>query len=540
MNGGQDVQVSSDPSVFRRFWADRASFLLILVPYLAWVVLTRTHYSFSWNEVDVYTRGSDWLQDWRHIPGTRNMSVRAGPSDGWVMYDHVYAALLCLLNPGNSITVFHTLNMLAVIPLYAAAYEWMIRRGSGPWRALSAPAMIFLLPRLTGDIAPNPKDSVFAAAFFVTLTLISAWAGTWDQKPLPKVLVLGMALGACLCLRLAGLFIFPLWGFYEAAQYVEGRGPSGTPPTRENRKALAWVAPGVFLLSHAVLLVSWPYLRVHPLAHYLEVLKVANCFPWDDKVLYMGRMIPALHLPWHYLPVWFWITTPLSLMGLFLVGFARAFRRLRAEQDFLLAATVVLYLIHYLALRPVIYDGLRHYLFLLPVLGTLAAGAFWDLWDRWKSSWFRAALVVAVLADLGMVAVHMVRLHPYEYIYFNRWVGGGRGAFGRYETDYLGESLNEGMGFLRNWLPPGHWKVAGSTEQAQVQPYMDPGWTYVPLEKADFYLATTRWNAHLKVPGRPVVYVVKREDIPLLYVIWMGGRLNRREGPATATPLSIP
>ena len=41
-----------------------------------------------------------------------------------------------------------------------------------------------------------------------------------------------------------------------------------------------------------------------------------------------------------------------------------------------------------------------------------------------------------------------LRLHPYEYIYYNRLVGGVQGAFRRFELDYWGTSYREAAAYL--------------------------------------------------------------------------------------------
>ena len=53
--------------------------------------------------------------------------------------------------------------------------------------------------------------------------------------------------------------------------------------------------------------------------------------------------------------------------------------------------------------------------------------------DRIAPSWLYAGLIVILLSP-GVIGI--VRLHPYEYTYYNSFVGGTNGAFRQYETDY--------------------------------------------------------------------------------------------------------
>jgi hypothetical protein len=45
-------------------------------------------------------------------------------------------------------------------------------------------------------------------------------------------------------------------------------------------------------------------------------------------------------------------------------------------------------------------------------------------------------------------------MHPYEYIYYNEFVGGVRGADGRFETDYWCTAFREAMTYVNNVAPP--------------------------------------------------------------------------------------
>jgi hypothetical protein len=81
------------------------------------------------------------------------------------------------------------------------------------------------------------------------------------------------------------------------------------------------------------------------------------------------------------------------------------------------------------------YDGFRHFLFILPPVFIFIAFVFDLPFKAWTSSttWLYAGLVLALILP-GVAAI--VRLHPYEYAYYNSFIGGTDGAFRSYETDY--------------------------------------------------------------------------------------------------------
>jgi hypothetical protein len=154
-----------------------------------------------------------------------------------------------------------------------------------------------------------------------------------------------------------------------------------------------------------------------------------------------------------------------------------------------LAATV--------ALRPAMYNGIRHFVFVLPPLAVLAglAGAF--LVNAAAQRWRYAPLagVLLLLAGVGGAAAEMARLHPYEYTYFNRLAGGVAGARDRYMLDYWGLSLKQASQALQAKLAEHRltkpsarrWKIAvcGPHRSPQVELGPDFETTWDP-QGADF------------------------------------------------------
>src|SRR5581483_5229388 len=149
-----------------------------------------------------------------------------------------------------------------------------------------------------------------------------------------------------------------------------------------------------------------------------------------------------------YLPVWILITTPLFV--LFFLGGAWFFLKDKNKNRLLIlmAAAMGVNLGLYFLLRPVVYDGLRHFLFLLPPLTLLAAMAALEFTQAHRSS--RSWILVTALCLLDFFAVfsHAWNLHPYEYIYFNELVGGLKGAEGRFDNDYWGASFKEAVEWM--------------------------------------------------------------------------------------------
>jgi hypothetical protein len=116
------------------------------------------------------------------------------------------------------------------------------------------------------------------------------------------------------------------------------------------------------------------------------------------------------------------------------------------------------------AVRPAMYNGLRHFVFVLPplaVLGGLAGAHLFSLAAR-RSVPAAAALAVAFVAGIALPVYAMTRLHPYEYTHFNWLSGGVKEARGRYMLDYWGLSFKQASrALLQRLAERGETKPAG-------------------------------------------------------------------------------
>ena len=87
-----------------------------------------------------------------------------------------------------------------------------------------------------------------------------------------------------------------------------------------------------------------------------------------------------------------------------------------------------------------------------------------------QRAWGRAAaLAGGLLFALASadIAWTMLRMHPHQYVYFNRLIGGLGGAVGNYDTDYYGQSYKEAVEGMHRFL----WR----TERRQ---YMNTIYTF--------------------------------------------------------------
>lgn len=200
---------------------------------------------------------------------------------------------------------------------------------------------------------------------------------------------------------------------------------------------------------------AWPWIWQAPLQNLLLSLSVNLDFE-EHLVIYRGIHYMSEDLPWDYFPTLAALQLTEPVLPLFLLGLiisARSFLRRQAEA--LTLAVMLLWLglptAVILAGRTAPYGTIRQMLFVLPpVFLICGVGLHWLLSRaaRWRLDW---VIYVLILAP-GVVGI--VRLHPYEYTYFNSVIGGTSGAADRFETDYWCTSYREAMDFINAEAEP--------------------------------------------------------------------------------------
>jgi len=219
--------------------------------------------------------------------------------------------------------------------------------------------------------------------------------------------------------------------------------------------AIYWVAAGI--LTYA----AWPYLWPAPLPRLLESLGFSTGF--DPKpTQFRGRIVRGDALPLDYFPTLAAIQLTEPILPLFLLGVVAAVggwrkRTIERSMIVLLVAWIGLPLFALIGLSIGVYNNLRQLHFVLPVVFAFAGiGLAWLL-PKFPKRWMQHVVFTLALIP-GLVGI--VRLRPYEYAYFNSFVGGVRGAADAYALEYWCTSYREAMAYVNQVAAPGDTVLA--------------------------------------------------------------------------------
>jgi len=120
-----------------------------------------------------------------------------------------------------------------------------------------------------------------------------------------------------------------------------------------------------------------------------------------------------------------------------------------------------------------------------------------------------------------LTIVEMIKLHPYQYIYYNELVGGLKGAYGQYETDYWGKAYKEATEWFNKNINDQKKlytiKLEGNSISSTY--YFKPNMKSTEnIRDADYVFTFSRWNLQTFYKGK-IIKKIERDGVPLIFII---------------------
>ncbi|WP_082318245.1 ArnT family glycosyltransferase [Hymenobacter sp. DG25A] len=442
-------------------WARLAPRLFFAFILLLGLLLYRD-YGLSWDEPIDHLNGQVnakyiadlFFPEWARQEKTYGMIP---PFEGFSEHDHgvLFALPVALLGRifthGNTREFYflqHLLNYLTcTLGMWALYRIGLMRFHNWRWALLSC-LLLLLSPRFFAESFYNSKDLIFMAFFTVAMyTLLRLL----EKPTVGRAIVHGLATAAAIDVRIMGLMLvaFTL-GMLSLEAFAR--------PTPN--KATLLRSGGAFLVAAFVFTVmGWPYLWANPVGNLVLAFQTMSHFRWVGPVLYMGEMLLSTQLPWHYIPVWILVTTPVAYTlafvgGVLVIVAGFSFQRLRTSPhyrfDVLFLGWAVGPIVVVVLLHSVLYDGWRHLYFLYPALLLLAVVSVRAMLQAVKQhrAWRPLAFAVVGLGAAEMVytLIRMVQDHPFQNVYFS--CVPGPAAERLFERDYWALSNRQGVEWL--------------------------------------------------------------------------------------------
>jgi hypothetical protein len=363
-------------------------------------------------------------------------------------YQRSYQLMQFFLNPNGYYEWDHLINLGFGSLYFLLGYSVFYIAYKSVWKSLVSVLFLAITPRIVGDIPANSKDMPFAIMYLASLAAIYIFS-IKQHNTYVKIFLLGTIFGLMQTFRTVGFSIYIVYLIYYFYFFWISR-------VNFDKKMIFNFFAELLIIGIFSLFISisiFPWLGANFYANFFALLLDAKSYQnWDDTIFFDGEFLMKAERPWYYLYTWIFITTPVFILGMLGV-FPIFIKKLFKDKLFsILFIALIVNLSLYTFLQPVIYNALRHFLYLLPILVLIAAIIFVNLLDSIKTPLYRLILILLLAFNTGTVVYNFITLHPYQYIYFNELVGGLPGANGRYELDYWGATYKEAT----EWLVENH------------------------------------------------------------------------------------
>lgn len=433
------------------------------------------------------------------------------------------------------VKVKHILTFLLSLLAYASV-AGIVGILTEPQYAWLGSITLALFPRFWGHSFFNPRNMSLAAMFTLGTFLGTYLLGYYFRAKPEKLklginrttlysLLYGIVVGLVTGARVDGSILLL---FVAIAHLLTCIASKNLP--REFWRF--WRFYGLMFIAWAIsTIIIYPLSWFNPIGWFKNAWQFFYDEDWPLTVLFKGQFVPAESPPWNYLPQWLTITIPVIWQVLFLTGLCWIVFRYNKLTD-IQRAGIILVLLQIFFLPSIvifkqatIYDGMRQFLYMLPGIAAIVATTLVWIYQKIPTKTSRLFAIALTIALISPIVWDAIALHPYEYLYFNRAFGGLAAARDRFETDYWGLSMREGMEWINNNSNSGAKVVSSeplissatfAASNVEVIPYEE----FEPTETAKpyYYIALPRWQLQNNFPDCQVVHQVTRQDVPLAVI----------------------
>jgi hypothetical protein len=502
-------------------------------------------YGMGWDEVTRWNSGDAKVEYYKELFASDDPMavVRGAGTDSYPGFFDMNLSLLHAATGWDRFLLGHWQAFLfGLVGLMALWRIGSIFGGArlGFWSVV----LMIVTPTFYGHWFHNPKDVPFAATY--TLGLWAMIEGFRDYPVLKKrwLLAAAIAIGLCMATRIAGLVLL--------AYFVAAVGAVVLISLWERRAEREWKAalrvslpwlialPLVAMIAYLTLLPWWPSSHKDLLSVSSSTLQQLHTRAADIPLFFRGEIMWAADAPFYYTLWMFAIkATELMLVGLLLL-LPFSWLRLRthlATGGSLQSAPALVVLILggffpllYLTLTaPALHNGARHFLFTFPALCVCAAWAYLELggWLRAHRPSMRRFAQIGFGVLLLLPIVHLVKLHPYQYVYYNSLAGGSAKAMQRYEGEYWFTSSKHAIEQLDAYLEKspeliptdGYIDVLILGPRQVAEPFLPDGFRLTSdAAEADFLILNTQMRIHERFEGTEL-FRIERMGVPICIVL---------------------
>ncbi len=329
-------------------------------------------------------------------------------------------------------------------------YKILLNRFNNKLLSLFGCFLLILTPRVFGEIFHNSKDIVFLSLFIITIFF---YFKTIEKGNYKYLILFSLFSALTTSTRIFGIIIpFTFLFVYFIAVLSH----------KKEIKNLKTVII-YFFLFFFFLYLHWPYLWEAPLNNFFEYIKNLNIFG-PKTIYFLGEYYNTELVPYSYLPVWIFISTPVLNLLLFFLGIYHNFKVFllklfevdntknkydfwnnnNEKKDFFILILFIIFIITSIFLSPKQYNGWRIFYFLnfFIIYYSIFFVNYFTKSKKIKKYFITFGMIMFFLISINIYKIFIY--HPYQSYYFNDLIS--KNIKRQFEIDYFGLS---GISFLR-------------------------------------------------------------------------------------------
>ncbi len=353
----------------------------------------------------------------------------------------------------NPFHLKHFLNFSIFTISGVIFFKIILQRSRNRFLSLFITGFYLSSPRIFAEAFYNSKDILFMSLITISIFFCFKLLKKFSLK---NIFLFSLFLAVATQIRVIGFYIYFLLFLFLFFSYFEKQ--------LSIKKEIFNLIYLIFLFPLLTILL-WPYMWENSLMNFVSSLFYFSNYGWGGKLLYLGSYVDAKNLPWHYVPVWIAVTTPPIILISFLYSyiktgytFSKKFIALdnssknslwsdeNEKKDYFIFFFFSIPIFLIILLDSTLYGGWRHLYFLYPGLIYFTAVTVIFLYEKNIKFLRRNFLKFIIIFSLTFNIYNLIKLHPYQNIYFNAFVE--KKANKLFEIDYWGLGNIEAIKFI--------------------------------------------------------------------------------------------
>lgn len=326
--------------------------------------------------------------------------------------------------------------------------------------ALFSQVAYILSPVIFSHAYYNTKDIGFLIFFLFAMYFILEGVG--KRVGYRLIIIQAVTTGMAIALRQQGVILIAFNIFVLLMAHVKSKDISASAVFSFVKLLFSYL-----LFSYLTFVFLTPFIWEHPFYRFIEVFSVMSRYEiWDNTILYLGKTDHVDLLPWHYLPVWILISTPIFYTVFALIGtissifnttkdVLKKWHKLsnKSITNIILLGWLIGPIVIIIILDSIVYNSWRHVFFIYPafiLFFGIGLKNFSKTVLNKKSPNFSKFFYLAVTSLMMFIFATMVYTHPLQNLYLNPVATVMKGDRHLFEADYWGISSYEALTYILN------------------------------------------------------------------------------------------